>query len=85
MVPLLRRALLASLGVALAAATAAPAALPRAVPEHVSIERAVASTTSATGPHTYELYRHGASTKPVQWLACRPVQYRINTAGSRPA
>jgi hypothetical protein len=81
MVPLLRRALLASLGVAVAAATAAPAALPRALPEHVSIERAAASTTSVTGPHTYELYRHGASTKPVQWLACRAIDYRINTAG----
>ncbi|MCU1472298.1 MAG: putative cell wall binding repeat 2-containing protein [Amnibacterium sp.] len=84
MVPLLRRVLLASLGVAVAAATAAPAALPAVQPEHVSIERAVASTTSATGPHTFELYRHGAATKPVQWLACRAIDYRINTA-SEPA
>jgi hypothetical protein len=80
MVPLLRRALLVSLGVAVAAATAAPAALPAAHPEHVSIERAVASTTSSTGPHTFELYRHGTSTKPVQWLACRGIAYRINPA-----
>jgi hypothetical protein len=84
MVPLLRRALLASLGVVVAAATAAPAALPAAAPEHVSIERAVASTTSPAGPHGFELYRHGASTKPVQWLACRPIAYRINPA-SEPA
>ncbi|HEV7623364.1 MAG TPA: matrixin family metalloprotease [Amnibacterium sp.] len=84
MVPLLRRALLASLGVVVAAATAAPAALPATRPEHVSIERAAASTTSSTGPHTFELYRHAAPTKPVQWLACRPIAYRINTA-SEPA
>jgi hypothetical protein len=81
MVPLLRRALLASLGAAVAVATAAPAALPAARPEHVSIERAVASTTSSTAPHTYELYRHGTTTKPVRWLACRAIDYRINTAG----
>ena len=81
MVPLLRRALLATLGVAVVAATAAPAAMPAARPQHVSIERAAASTTAANTPHAYELYRHAAPTKPVQWLACRAIAYRINPAG----
>jgi hypothetical protein len=80
-VPLLRRALLATLGVAVAAATAAPAALPAAHPEHISIERAAASTTAAGTPHTFELYRHNAATQPVQWLACEGLSYRINPAG----
>lgn len=84
MLPLLRRALVAGVGVVVAAATVAPAALPAAQPEHVSIERAAASTTASSTPHTYELYRHSASTKPVQWLACRAIAYRINTA-SEPA
>ncbi|HEY8319613.1 MAG TPA: hypothetical protein VIG76_12365 [Amnibacterium sp.] len=81
MLPLLRRALLATAGAAVVAATAAPAAMPAARPEHVSIERASASAGSSRTPHPYELYQHSATTKPVQWLACRAIAYRINPAG----
>ena len=81
MLPLLRRALLVTAGAAVVAATAAPAALPAGHPEHVSIERASVSTGSASTPHPYELYEHAAATKPVQWLACRAIAYRINPAG----
>jgi hypothetical protein len=79
--PLVRRALVAGVGAVVAAVTVAPAALPAAKPEHVSIERAAASTTASSTPHTFELYRHNAATKPVQWLACRAIAYRINPAG----
>jgi len=80
MLPLLRRALLATVGAAVIASAAAPAALPAARPEHVSIERASASAGSSSTPHTYELYQHAAAAKPVQWLACRAIAYRINPA-----
>ena len=80
-VPLLRRVVLATVGAAVVAATAAPAAMPAAHPQHVSIERAAASTTAPGTPHAYELYQHAAATKPVQWLACRAISYRINPAG----
>ena len=79
--PVLRRALLMGVGAAVLASTAAPAALPAAQPEHVQIERAAASEPAATTRHTYELYRHAAPTKPVQWLACRAIDYRVNPSG----
>lgn len=77
----IRRALLAcAVGVSVSVAALAPAAVPAATPGHVAIERQAVSTSRAGTDRTYELYRHFAPTKPVQWLACKPIAYRINAA-----
>ncbi|MDH2443046.1 hypothetical protein QDR37_03705 [Amnibacterium sp. CER49] len=80
--PWLRRALLAGIALAVAAVmVAAPSLGAEPAPTHVAVERAVDSTVLATGQHTYELLQHAAPSMPVQWLACRPIEYRINPAG----
>jgi hypothetical protein len=80
-----RRALLAGTAATLAAAAAvAPSAitsLTPAVPRHVAIERHAVSTQQTVAEHAYELHLQAAPAKPVQWLACRPIAYRINSSG----
>lgn len=79
----LRRALIA-VGAGFAAAAGAGLAItlvPAAPAHRVVVERQAASTERAATEGTFELTRRGVRTSPVQWLACRPIAYRINPAG----
>jgi hypothetical protein len=74
-----RRLLVGAATIALAAVSFAPSAVPAASPVHRAVEQAVVAQRTAAADGTYELYRHGAPSKPVRWLACRPIAFRINT------
>jgi hypothetical protein len=74
-----RRLLVGAATVALAAASFAPSALPAPAPVHRAVEHAVVAARTSAVDGTYELYRHTAPSKPVRWLACRSIEYRINT------
>jgi hypothetical protein len=76
----LRRALLAhGAALAVAAAVLATGIVPAAAPHRVVVERQAASTERSATAGTYELTRRDALTRPVQWLACKPIAYRINS------
>ena len=74
----LKRFTLAAAVVALAGSSLAPAAVPTA--STAAPLSAARSTASAAHSHTFELTATGHSTAPVHWLACKPIEYRVNTA-----
>lgn len=62
---------------ALAAAVTAPAA----VPAELAAPASAAKTAPATAPDArFEMTSTVDPSKPMQWLACMPIEYRINTA-----
>lgn len=73
----LRRLVTAVSLVVAVAGGAAPAAVPRtsAAVEAVGVET---SATSSASPYELTSERTG---KPLRWLACRPIEYRINPSG----
>ncbi|WP_375387204.1 hypothetical protein [uncultured Amnibacterium sp.] len=74
---------LAACAVALTALTAAaPSAPPAAGSAPIASAALASSTASASG--RYELRSVVDPSKPVRWLACRPVEFRIDTADMPP-
>lgn len=74
----LQRFTLTAAVIALAGSALAPSAAPAATTS--APLAAVSSTTSASRSHTFELTRAEHPTAPVHWLACKPIEYRVNTA-----
>jgi hypothetical protein len=62
---------------ALAVLAVAPAAIP---PERAAPAAAVATTAGRPADGRFELASTIDPSKPMRWLACRPIEYRINTA-----
>jgi hypothetical protein len=61
----------------LAAATTAPAA----VPAELAAPASAARTSPAVAPDArFEMVSTTDPAQPMRWLACRPIEYRINTA-----
>ncbi len=62
-------------------ALALSACAPTTVVERGTLEPAVAAHAAPhAGDHTFELRSKEDPKAPVHWLACKPVQYRVNTA-----
>ena len=66
--------------IAAAAAGVAPAA-PNAAPHRAPLAAASAGKPASSSPKVFELTSESGSGKPVRWLACKPIEYRINPAG----
>lgn len=73
----LRHLMVVTTALALAAAGTAPAA----VPAEIAAPASAAKTASVTAPDArFEMTSTVDPAKPMRWLACRPIEYRINTA-----
>ena len=60
---------------ALAVLAGAPAAIP---PERVAPAAAAATTAARASDGRFELASIADRSEPMRWLACRPIEYRIN-------